>query len=67
MSGRILLRRDEEGDSWFAEYFGEDGEEIERIFGTRILPTCFKACAREELVVETISRLNPGYEIEVER
>lgn len=50
-----------------AETFGDEREDIIRLFGTANLPTSFTGRALPDVVRRDIQRLNPDYEIKIER
>lgn len=60
---RITLFRTSQ--AWMADYAGPHAVNIERLFGTTLLPTAFTAKALPETVKRTIQSLNPAVIVEL--
>ena len=45
--------------TWLAHWQGDDAADIERLFGTDILPTAYDATTDAETVRAELARLNP--------
>ena len=56
---RIYLRRDSVRKSWVATWLGQQGEVLERAFGTATVPTPILTTAAPETVKAAIQKRNP--------
>lgn len=55
---QIIIRRNEAGNCYTAQFVGDD--RVKALFGTDTLQTPFTLMASADMVVDDIQRLNPG-------
>lgn len=52
--------------AWYARYEGPHAEQIQDLFGTKIIPTAYTADASAESVCLRVSELNPNVLVSIE-